>query len=65
MNTIILIIILLLKKLLGLIIEENETNPESCKITVGDIVRITNYMSIFSKSYTKNESEELFVVILC
>ena len=48
-----LIFFLLLKK-----IERNHKNP---KFKVNDRVRITKYMSIFSKGYTENWSRKIFV----
>ena len=43
-------------------IEQIETNLKSAKVKVGDRVRINKYNNIFSKSYTKNWSREIFVV---
>ena len=39
--------------------EVNDNNP---KFKVGDHVRISKYKSIFSKGYTPNRSEEVFVI---
>ena len=39
--------------------ESNEKDP---KLKIGDNVRISNYKNIFSKGYTPNWSEEIFVV---
>ena len=40
----------------------NETNYEDPKFKIGDIVRISKYKSIFTKRYTLNWSEEVFVI---
>ena len=39
-----------------------ESNKEGPKFTVGDHVRISKYKNTFSKGYTPNWSEEIFVV---
>ena len=39
-----------------------ETNEKDPKFTVGDNVRISKYKNIFAKGYTRNWSEEVFVV---
>ena len=39
-----------------------ETNKKSPKFKVGDNVRISKYKNIFTKGYTPNWSEEVFVV---
>ena len=39
--------------------DSNVTQP---KFNVGDLVRISRYKNIFAKGYTKNWSEEVFVV---
>ena len=40
----------------------NETNYEDPKFKIGDNVRISEYKSIFTKRYTLNWSEEVFVI---
>ena len=40
-----------------------EVNDNDPKFKVGDHVRISKYKNIFSKGYTSNWSEELFVII--
>ena len=43
--------------------EYNEvSNEKDPKFNVGDHVRISKYKNIFAKGYTKNWSEEVFVV---
>ena len=43
--------------------EYNEdSNKKDPKFNVGDHVRISKYKSIFAKGYTRNSSEEVFVV---
>ena len=42
--------------------EETETNPKAPKFKVGDRVRITEHMSIFSKGYIKKWSRKIFVI---
>ena len=39
-----------------------EINKKSPKFKVGDNVRISKYKNIFAKGYTRNWSEEVFVV---
>ena len=39
-----------------------ESNEKDSKFKVGDHVRILKYKNVFSKSYTPNCSEEIFVV---
>ena len=39
-----------------------DTNSKAPKFTVNDTVRITKYKNIFSKSYTKNWSREIFLI---
>ena len=39
-----------------------ETNKKSPKFNVGDNVRISKYKNVFTKGYTPNWSEEVFVV---
>ena len=39
-----------------------EINDENSKFKIGDIVRISKYKNIFSKGYTSNWSEEVFVI---
>ena len=41
---------------------EKEVNDKDPKFKVGDHVRISQYKSIFTKGYTPNWSEEVFVV---
>ena len=41
---------------------DKETNYKDPKFTVGDHVRISKYKNIFSKLYTPNWSEEVFVI---
>ena len=61
MNTIIVIIILLVKKHTGAdysaLIEKIETNLKAPKFEVGDRVAITKYKNIFSKAYNENWSK--------
>ena len=40
----------------------NEVNDNDPKFKVGDHVRISKYKNIFSKGYTPNWSEEIFVI---
>ena len=42
--------------------EETETNREAPTLNVTDSVKITKYKNIFSKSYTKNWSREIFAI---
>ena len=42
--------------------EKIETNPKAPKFKVNDRVRINRYKNIFSKSYTKNWSREIFII---
>ena len=37
-------------------------NDENSEFKIGDIVRISKYKNIFSKGYTTNWSEEVFVI---
>ena len=64
-NTIILIIILLVKKAINAdysaLTEKIQTNPKS-KFKVNDRVRITKYNTIFIKDYTINWSREIFII---
>ena len=39
-----------------------ESNKEDPEFKVGDYVRISKYKNIFSKGYTPNWSEEIFVI---
>ena len=39
-----------------------EVNDKNSKFKVGDHVRILKYKNIFSKGYTPNWSEEVFVI---
>ena len=39
-----------------------ETNDKDPKFKIGDHVRISKYKNIFSKGYTPNWSEEIFVI---
>ena len=45
-----------------ILLREIESNHKFPKFQVGDTVRITKYKNIFSKSYTKNWSGEIFVI---
>ena len=40
----------------------NESHSQTCIYWVGDHVRISKYKNIFAKGYTKNWSEEVFIV---
>ena len=42
--------------------EETESNHKAPKFKASDRVRITKYKNIFSKGYTKNWSQEEFVI---
>ena len=42
--------------------EKSETNLKAPKFKMNDRVRITKYKNIFSKSYTKNWSREIFFI---
>ena len=61
MNTIILIIILLVKKSVdanySVLAEQIERNPGAPKFNVGNKFRITKYKKFFSNGYTKNWSK--------
>ena len=39
-----------------------ENNDKDSKFNVGDLVRISKYKNIFTKGYTPNWSEEVFVI---
>ena len=39
-----------------------ETNKKDPKFKVGNHVRISKYKNIFAKGYTRNWSEEVFVI---
>ena len=39
-----------------------EINNKDPKFKIGDIVRISSYKNIFTKGYTPNWSEEVFVI---
>ena len=39
-----------------------EINDENSEFKIGDIFRISKYKNIFSKGYTTNWSEEVFVI---
>ena len=41
---------------------DQESNKKDPKFIIGDNVRISKYKNVFSKSYTPNGSEEVFVV---
>ena len=41
---------------------DKEINDENSEFKIGDIVRISKYKNIFSKGYTTNWSEEVFVI---
>ena len=47
---------------LHLVLMVNAINEKDTKFTVGDHVRVSKYKNIFAKEYTKNWSEEVFVV---
>ena len=53
-----------MKENLSLLREDfaKEVNDNDPKLNVGDHVRISKYKIIFSKSYTPNWSEEVFVI---
>ena len=65
MNTITLIIILLVKKLVDAnyssLTEDIGTNPQAPKFKVGDRVKIIKYKNIFATVQTENQSKEIFV----
>ena len=65
MNTIILIIILLIKKPINTdysaLTGKIETNPKAPPFKVNDRVRITKKNYNFSKNYTENGSTEIFI----
>ena len=42
--------------------EKINTNSKAPKLKVNDRVRITKYKNIFSKSYIKNWSREIFII---
>ena len=66
MNTILNLIILLVKKPANAdysaFSEEIENNPKAPKLKVGDRVRIIKYNNIFNKGYTENWSKKIFVI---
>ena len=67
LNTIILVIILLVKKKpinsnYSALTGKSERNPKVSKFIVDDRVRITNYKNIFSKVYTENWSRKTFFI---
>ena len=41
---------------------DKEVNDEDPKFKIGDHVRISKYKNIFAKGYTRNWSEEVFVI---
>ena len=41
---------------------EKEVNDKDPKFKVGDHIRISKYKNIFAKGYTRNWSEEVFVI---
>ena len=61
MNTIVVIIVLFVKKPIddyySALTEEIETDLKALKLKVADRVRITKYKNIFSKCYNKKWSE--------
>ena len=65
-NTIILIIIPLVKNLLMLTIllclKKNESNSKTPKFKVNDRAKITKYKNVFSKGSTENCSKEIFII---
>ena len=40
----------------------DKIDPKAPKVKVSDRARITKYKNIFSKGYTKNWSEEIFII---
>ena len=64
MNTIILIIILLVKKNAdySALTKKTETNPKAPKLKVSESVKITKYKNNFSKGYTEKCSGEIFII---
>ena len=67
LNTIILVIIPLLKKKpinanYSALTGKSERNPRVSKFIVDDRVRITKYKNIFSKVYTENWSRKTFYI---
>ena len=66
MNTIILIIVRLVKKPVdanySALTEETELSHKVPKFKFGHRVMITKYNNIFSKSYAENWSREIFVI---
>ena len=67
LNTIILVIILLVKKKpinsnYSALTGKSERNPKVSKFIVDDRVRITKYKNIFSKVYTENWSRKTFFI---
>ena len=68
MNTIIFIMVLLIKKHIdadySVLTKEIETNPKDPKFKVGNRVRITKYKNIFSTDYTNNWSKKYLWLIL-
>ena len=42
-------------------VEKNDKNP---KLNFHDHVRISKYKSIFAKDYTRNRSEEVFLILI-
>ena len=65
-NTVILRIILLIKKLINAdysdLTEKIETNPKAPKFKVNDVLSITKYQNIFNKSYTEYWSRKIFII---
>ena len=48
--------------MLSVLTEKIETNPKDLKFRVNERVRITKYITIFSKDYTKLLSRDLFII---
>ena len=69
MNTAILIMVLLIKKLINAdysaLTEEIESSHKAPKLKAGDRVTVTKYKNIFRKDYTKTWSKKCFWLILC
>ena len=61
-NTIIVIIVLLIKVDYSALTKKIETNSKALEFKVNDIARITKYKNIFSKGYTANWPREIFII---
>ena len=66
MNTIVLIIIILIKKPINfdysVLTKKIEMNPEALKFKVNDRARIIKYKNSFSKGYTKYWPRVIFII---